>query len=122
MENIVPVDVSRFTFNIADDYSVASISNSNGAPEQFSGINVGIVTMETDPPHAGEIHRDGDEIIYLISGALRIESDSNPNESLRLEAGESCIIKQGEWHKVYVIEKAQLVYITPGPNNEYRSK
>lgn len=122
MDNIVPVDASKYTFNIADDNSVTSIPNSNGPPEQLAGINVGIVTMETDPPHGGEVHRDGDEIIYVISGALRIESDSNPNESMRLEEGKSCIIKKGEWHKVYVAEKAQILYITPGPNNDYRAK
>ena len=122
MEKIIPVDASKVVLNITNDYSVIESPIGNGPPEQRSGISVGIVTMETDPPHGGEVHQDGDEIIYVISGVLSIESDSNPGSSLQLKAGESCIIKKGEWHKVHVVEKAQLVYITPGPNNEYRAK
>ena len=78
--------------------------------------------METDPPHGGEVHFDGDEIIHVISGVLKVVSDSNPNESLRLSAGDSCIIKKAEWHKIYVIEKAKLIYITPAKNNDHRAK
>jgi quercetin dioxygenase-like cupin family protein len=122
MKKVIPVDVSKFIFNIADDYSVVESPTGNGPPKQLSGISVGIVTMEADPPHGGEVHHDGDEIIYVISGVLRIENDSNPGSDIRLGAGESCIIKKGEWHKVYVVEKAQLIYITPGPNNEYRTQ
>lgn len=122
MEKLIPVDVSKVVFNITDNYSVIESPIDNGPPEQHTGISVGIVTMETSPPHGGEVHQDGDEIIYVISGILSIEGDSNPGSSLQLRAGESCIIKKGEWHKVCVIEKAQLMYITPGPNNEYRAR
>jgi len=82
-------------------------------------VNVGIVTLE-NTTNNGEVHFDGDEILYVISGELSLTSDSNPNQSLTLNSGDSCIIKKGEWHKVNVIKTTQLMYMTPGLNNEHR--
>ena len=39
-----------------------------------------IVTMDGDAPHGGEVHPDGDEIIYVISGRLQIIGDSSKSE------------------------------------------
>jgi mannose-6-phosphate isomerase-like protein (cupin superfamily) len=122
MKNIIPVDVTNAIFNISDSNTISACLFSDDAPKKNSGFNVGIITMETDPPHGGEVHFDGDEIIHVISGVLKVESDSNPNNSLQLSAGDSCIIKKSEWHKIYVIEKAKLIYITPATNNEHRAK
>ena len=85
-------------------------------------MTMGIVTMEEDAPHGGEIHPDGDEILYVISGAISLTSDSNPDQNLRLGPGDACIVEKGEWHKVHILEKTQLLYITPGPNGEHRPK
>ena len=122
MKNIIPVDVTNAFFNISDTQKVSECLFSDDTQKGFSGFNVGIISMETDPPHGGEVHFDGDEIIHVISGVLKVVSDSNPNESLRLSAGDSCIIKKAEWHKIYVIEKAKLIYITPAKNNDHRAK
>ena len=78
--------------------------------------------MEGDPPHGGEVHPDGDEILYVISGLFSVTSDSNRDESLRLGPGDACIVERGEWHKVHVLEKGQLLYITPGPNGDHRPR
>ncbi|NQZ89526.1 MAG: cupin domain-containing protein [Colwellia sp.] len=121
MKNIIPVDVTNAFFNISDTQKVSECLFSDDTQKGFSGLNVGIISMETDPPHGGEVHFDGDEIIHVISGVLKVVSDSNPNESLRLSAGDSCIIKKAEWHKIYVIEKAKLIYITPAKNNDHRA-
>jgi len=83
-------------------------------------MSIGLATMESNPPHNGERHNDGDEIIIVLSGKVAVFSDSNPNSNLEMNAGDSCIIRKGEWHKITVIEKAQLIYVTPGENNEHR--
>ena len=121
MKNIVPVDVSKNSFTIRRnlDVSISVPDMHKGPPKQFDGLNVGIVTLE-QTTNNGEVHFDGDEILYVISGELSLTSDSNPNESLKLSSGESCIIKKGEWHKVNVIKTTQLIYMTPGLNNEHR--
>lgn len=120
MEKLESVDLSKLMLAISPSGSVTSHKITSSAPTQVNGYNVGLVTMETSPPHNGERHNDGDEIIILISGSISIESDLNPNQLLTITPGEACVIGKGEWHKIKVIEKAQLVFITPGENNEYR--
>ena len=122
MKNIKSVDISQNSFKISRDLKV-TISTPDmheGPAEQFDGLNVGIVTLDQNPPHNGEVHLDGDEILYVISGELSLTSDSNPNETLSLGPSDSCIISKGEWHKVNVIKSTQLLYITPGLNNDHR--
>lgn len=122
MTKILPIDASRFCFNISRDLTITPAERKPGPPERIDGMTVGIVTMERDAPHGGEVHPDGDEILYLISGALSVTSDSNPGQSLRLEPGDACIVEKGEWHQVHVLEKARLLHITPGPNGDHRPR
>ena len=121
MKNIIAVDTTKNSFKINRDLDVSvSVPNMHKGPEkQFDGLNVGIVTMDKES-NDGEVHLNGDEILYVISGEISLTSDSNPNDSLSLCSGDSCVIKKGEWHKVNVIKVAQLIYITPGLNNEHR--
>ncbi len=120
MNKIIPVDVSRFCFRIHRDLSVTTSEIKPGPPERIDGMTVGIVTLERDPPHGGEVHPDGDEILYVISGALKVTSDSNPGEAVHLGPGDAGIVEKGEWHKVQVLEKTQLLHIGPGPNGDHR--
>ena len=83
-------------------------------------MTVGIVTLAHDAPHGGEVHPDGDEIVYVISGRLRVTGESEPTTAIELGPGEACIVRKGEWHKVSVLEQTQLMHITPGPNGGYR--
>lgn len=122
MNTIVPVDASKYSFDIKQDLSVTARERKPGPPERIDGMTVGIVTMENDAPHGGEVHPDGDEMLYVISGKLRVSCDSPSTEPLELGPGDACIVKQGEWHKVSVLEKTQLVHITPGPNGKHRPK
>lgn len=120
MNRIVPVDVSRYSFDIHRDFSGSTREQKFGPPERIDGVTVGVVTMEHDAPHGGEVHPDGDEIIYVIYGKLRVTGDSSPDEPLELGPGDACIIGKGEWHRVSVLEKTRLIYVTPGPNGDHR--
>lgn len=83
-------------------------------------MTLAIIDVEANAPHNGEIHPDGDEFLYVISGRLRVVSESDPNAPLILGPGEACIVNRGEWHKVEMIEPAQLLHVTPGPNGDHR--
>ena len=120
MNRIVAVDASRYSFDIHRDLSVTTRAHRPGPPTRIDGMTVGIVTMVNDAPHGGEVHPDGDEILYVVSGRLRVTGESEPNKSLELGAGQACIVPKGEWHRVHVLEKTQLIHITPGPNGDHR--
>ena len=34
--------------------------------------------------------------------------------------GDACIVRKGEWHRVLMVEPAQLIHITPGPRGDHR--
>lgn len=120
MNRIAPIDASSHLFDIHRDLSITTRTPRPGPPLRIDGMTVGIDTIEDDAPHRGEVHPDGDEILYVISGSLQITWESEPNESFELRPGDACIIPKGEWHLVHVLEKTQMVHITPGPNGDYR--
>lgn len=120
MAKVIPVDATSCSFDIHRDLSVSVRTRRPGPPERMDGMTVGIVTMEGNAPHEGEVHPDGDEILYVISGKLRVTGDSAPDRSHELGPGDSCVVRKGEWHKVEVLEKTQLLHVTPGPNGDHR--
>jgi mannose-6-phosphate isomerase-like protein (cupin superfamily) len=120
MAKILPVDVTNCAFDIYRDLSIHTRRREPGPPERIDGVTIGIVTMTTDAPHNGEMHPDGDELLYVISGRVRVTWDSDPGEELILSAGQGCIVPKGEWHKVSVLEKTQMIHVTPGPNGDHR--
>ncbi len=122
MSKIDRVDVSRSVLDVHRDLSVSTRARKPGPPERIDGMTIGIQTVTRDAPHGGEMHPDGDEILYVISGRLRVTGDSEPNEPIELGPGEACIVRKGEWHRVTVVEPAQLVNITPGPRGEHRPR
>jgi quercetin dioxygenase-like cupin family protein len=120
MPKLIPVDVSVCSLDIFRDLSVKPRQRKPGPPERIDGMTVGILTMSEDAPHDGEMHPDGDEILHVISGKIRVTSDTAPNEDLIMGAGDTCIVPKGEWHKVSSLETTRLIHITPGPNGDHR--
>ena len=122
MSKIDRVDVSRVVLDIHRNLSVSTRVRKPGPPERIDGMTVGIQMITQDAPHGGEMHHDGDEILYVVSGRFRVTGDSEPNAPVELGPGEACIVRKGEWHLVSVVEPGQLVNVTPGPRGEHRPK
>jgi mannose-6-phosphate isomerase-like protein (cupin superfamily) len=122
MKEIVRVDPSRQSFDIHPDLSVSARQRKPGPPERMTGMTVGIVSMDGDAPHGGEVHPDGDEVLCVLTGRLQIVGDSAPDDPIELGPGEACIIPKGEWHQVHVLEAAHFIHITPGPNGDHRPR
>ena len=123
MNKIALVDASRHALDIHRDLSVSPRLRKPGPPERIDGMTVGVVTLTSDalPPHKGEVHSDGDEILYVIAGRLRVTGESDPAAAVDVGPGEACVVRKGEWHLVAVLESpTQLIHITPGPNGDYR--
>lgn len=120
MNKITPVDATRCSFDVRRDLSITPRERKPGLPERIDGVTIGILTMTRDAPHGGEVHPDGDEILYVISGKLRVTGESDPSAAIELGPGDACIVRKGEWHRVSVLEPTQLVHVTPGPNGDHR--
>ena len=120
MATIIPIDVSEVSLDIHRDLSVHPRKRKGGPPERIDGMTVGIVSMSENAPHGGEVHPDGDEILYVISGRMRVTSEADPEEELVLGPGQACIVPKGEWHNVIILEPVQMLHITPGPNGAHR--
>jgi mannose-6-phosphate isomerase-like protein (cupin superfamily) len=122
MSRIDRVNVTEFLLDIDRHLSVSTRPRKPGPPERIDGMTVGIQLITQDAPHGGEMHPDGDEILYVISGRFRVTGDSAPDAPIELGPGEACIVRKGEWHLVRVVEPGQLVNITPGPRGDHRPK
>lgn len=70
-----------------------------------------------------EIHPNGDEIVYLISGEVEfhLEAPDGETSSLQVsEPGHYVVVPQGYWHTAKVKEFAKMLFITPGEGTENR--
>ncbi len=119
MGAVEQVDVRDHVLDIRRNLSMQPRARQPGPPERIDGMTFGVVTMSGQAPHNGEMHPDGDELLYVISGRMRITYDSGDTQ-LDLSAGQACIVRKGEWHKVECLETTQFIHLTPGPRGEAR--
>jgi mannose-6-phosphate isomerase-like protein (cupin superfamily) len=91
------------------------------APERIDGLTIGAPELTGDAPHNGEMHPDGDELLYLISGAVTVRLElPEGDRTVELEAGNAIVVPKGVWHRINLREPGRLVHITPGPNGDHR--
>ena len=93
MGKIALVEVSRDVIDIRRDLSVSTRVRKPGPPQRIDWMTMGVVGLDPDAPapHAGEVDPDGDEILYVISGRMRVTGESDPAGAIELRAGEACI-------------------------------
>jgi mannose-6-phosphate isomerase-like protein (cupin superfamily) len=97
------------------------VSWKSGPPPRIDGYTVGAPMITRDAPHGGELHPDGDELLYLVSGRLDVVLDENGGETIvELKPGDAFIVPKGVWHRVVMREPSQLIHITPGPGGQWR--
>ena len=90
-------------------------------PPRIDGYTVGAPFMSEPAPHAGEMHPDADELLYLVSGrvSVRLELDQGDHDT-KLGPGQALIVPRGIWHRISIEEPGQLIHITPGPGGQHR--
>jgi mannose-6-phosphate isomerase-like protein (cupin superfamily) len=117
----VPFDPSTQTVGLARTGEAGFIVPTNGPPRRIDGFSVGAPIITHDPPHAGEMHPDGDELLVVVSGRFNVtlELDAE-NREIEMRAGAALVVPRGVWHVVAVQEPGQLVHITPGPGGDHR--
>ena len=105
---------------VSGDFHARLIEERPDPPVPVDGATFGVATMSENSPHNGEMHPDGDEVLYLVSGRVRVVFPDDPVDDVDVHPGEGLIVPQGMWHRVDILEPSRIVYLTPGPNIEYR--
>jgi quercetin dioxygenase-like cupin family protein len=92
-----------------------------GPPPRVDGHLLALACLEESPPHLGERHPDGDELIWLVSGQVDVAIGAPEGDQHHvLRPGEALIVPRGLWHRVPVDRPARLLHLTPGPSGEHR--
>lgn len=105
---------------------VIELQAGKAPPVRLDGFTVGAPFMTQSAPHRGELHPDGDELLYLIAGRVDVILDDGDLEMVgtetvtSLQPGEAFIVPKGVWHRVDVREPSHFVHITPGPGSGHR--
>jgi mannose-6-phosphate isomerase-like protein (cupin superfamily) len=99
-------------------------------PVRLDGLTFGVADVASvadNPPHNGEMHPDGDELLYLVSGRADVIIEEGGTQEtvgaetrVALGAGEAIVVPRGHWHRIELVEPYRLVHVTPGPGDGHR--
>jgi mannose-6-phosphate isomerase-like protein (cupin superfamily) len=113
-------DPSVNTIGVDRRFAATAIPERPDPPVEVDGATFGVAMMTENSPHNGEMHPDGDEVLYLVSGRVRVVFPDDEHDDIDVAPGDGLIIPQGTWHRVDILAPSCIVYLTPGPNNQYR--
>jgi mannose-6-phosphate isomerase-like protein (cupin superfamily) len=69
-----------------------------------------------------EMHPGGDEVLYLLAGALDVVLDEPAGEqTFGLEGGQACLVPRGVWHRLVLRRPSDLLFITPARGTRHRA-
>lgn len=108
------------SIGLSRSLSASAVPDRPDPPVPVDGVTIGIATMHENSPHAGEMHPDGDEVLYLISGRANVVFLDTDDADIEMRPGDGLVVPKGVWHRVDILEPSQIVYATPGPNNQFR--
>lgn len=120
MRKPIQFDPAAFTIGIGRDLAASKVPERPDPPVPFEGLTFGVATMSENSPHGGERHPDGDEVLYLVSGQVKVVFLDDPAGDVLVNPGDGLVVPKGMWHRVDILEPSEIVYLTPGPNNEFK--
>jgi mannose-6-phosphate isomerase-like protein (cupin superfamily) len=120
MAKPIMFDPSTDTIGLSRELRAKKVPEQHDPPVPVDGVTFGVATMSENSPHGGEMHPDGDEILYLIDGRARVVFLDSAEPDVVMLPGDGMVVPKGTWHRVDILEPCQIVYVTPGPNNEFR--
>ena len=110
-----PINLQKSPVHFAPTGSIELVAQSGRAHPGVKGRLAGEARMTKSPPHAGEMHPDGDELLYLVEGAVDVVLDEEAGERcLSIQPGQAFIVPRAVWHRVMVKEACRPLYFTPG--------
>jgi mannose-6-phosphate isomerase-like protein (cupin superfamily) len=68
-----------------------------------------------------EMHPRGDELLYLLAGALDVVLDEPGGERrFVVQGGQACLVPSGVWHRLVLRQPSDLLFITPAHGTRHR--
>jgi len=113
-------DARNDTVGIDRDLLAKLVVAQADPPLPVDGITIGIAEMSENSPHGGEMHPDGDEVLYLISGHVNVVFEDDEYSDVDMQPGDGLVVPKGVWHRVDILAPSRILYATPGPEGEYR--
>jgi len=100
----------------------AELWTSRDRPELVTGRLLSVFGYE-DTWDYQERHVTGDELVFVITGAVDLLVDTGAGErSAHLPAGCAGVVPAGGWHRLAVHEPCSVLFITPTPaQTEHRA-
>jgi mannose-6-phosphate isomerase-like protein (cupin superfamily) len=88
---------------------------SRDRPELATGRLLSIFSYDSTWDYQ-ERHLTGDELVYVLSGAVDLLVDTGGGErAIHLPAGFVGVVPAGGWHRLAVHEACSVLFITPTP-------
>ena len=116
-----PFELSQVVVGLQRDGEARLVQQGPGPPVRIDGLTVGAPVMTRPAPHAGEMHPDGDELLFLVSGKVSVVlEEAGAERVLEVLPGQAVVVPRGVWHRVVPKEPSQLIHITPGPGGQHR--
>jgi mannose-6-phosphate isomerase-like protein (cupin superfamily) len=91
-----------------------------GAGDHVIGAKHGAVPGDF---HADEweMHPGGDDVLYLLTGALDVVLDEPAGErTFDLRGGQACLVPRGVWHRLVLRRPSDLLFVTPAHGTRHR--
>ena len=120
MAEAMTFDPTVHTIGLSRTLDAEKVPARPDPPVPVDGFTFGVASMQENSPHGGEVHPDGDEVLYLISGKARVVFLDDDHADIELLPGNGLVVPRGVWHRVDILDPCQIVYVTPGPNNRFR--
>jgi len=109
-------DLSCSLLGLKRDGTASLVPWKSGPPPRLDGFVIGAPFMTRNAPHGGEMHPDGDEVLFLISGRVDVLLEEDDTENIvSVGPGQAVVVPKGVWHRVFIREPSQLLHVTPGP-------
>ena len=127
--NPSPVPFAGNVADLARDRSMTIRTAPPGPPKRIDGYTIGAIpNVEGPGPHLGEMHPDGDELLYVVSGTMALILDDGDERAVgvettvQLRSGDAYVVPRGVWHRLEAVEPSYLIHVTPGPNGSARPR
>jgi mannose-6-phosphate isomerase-like protein (cupin superfamily) len=130
MSRSEPFDLSSTFLRVRADASVEPLPVDETFWERIAGGQLGDFQNEylvscctfDAPWPVWEVHPNGDEIVYLLSGSATFlfETESGARAIELKEPGTCVVIPKGTWHTANAKSPCRMLFITPGEGTTHR--